>query len=651
MTSFQNMSDAQLKHAISQLSSAANAGYAPVPSAYFKNLQTWSSTPTPPPRAASTSGTRGGRSSRASAARPTNLTSSTTPATTTASQYYLPQQSQQTYVSQQPPQPAGPKGPLPTTTQALQSTYASRLRTGATLLVQPIIHQQQSTTGASYSGLSGTRSSRRGAVINYADPGSGDDLDADPPDEGAKEVDSDDSDFVASGGVRTTIRQSGRARGNMGTGMGVFNTQGTGSTQAQAQQQKEDDTLDQSYLGQVPPSRFIKSRPIYGNHSQHVYPSSFPSDPSSSTPSKPPSLLPIRVEFETPTHRIRDCFIWNAHDPYINPEHFAKTFCADLELPMSWVDTIANQIRAQVEEGEGVLGVGWEVDSGATSSIGTFEDNIDADLDEGEEAEDDLEEAQREREREKERERQLEWARIEEKWEKWEREAKEKGEQLDVHMVDPGEDAVDEVPECRVILSIDVQIATHHLLDHIEWDLFSPLTPEEFAKTLCTDLGLGGEAIPLVAHAVHEELMKHKRDVVEWGVVTASSNTSGGNTTQIERPPTTNGHVPSADRYSSPHPNRSLLKDHTNKSLLSRALHSSSTRPGKSSKAGHLPRELKSIWRDYADAEEFRTRWEEMTQEEVERRELERERASRRLRREVGRMIGQQAGGGGRRRR
>jgi len=75
------------------------------------------------------------------------------------------------------------------------------------------------------------------------------------------------------------------------------------------------------------------------------------------------------------------------------------------------------------------------------------------------------------------------------------------------------------IPDCRVILSIDVQIATHHLIDHIEWDLHSQLTPEEFAIKLCADLGLSGEAPPLVAHAIHEELIKHKRDAIEWGVV------------------------------------------------------------------------------------------------------------------------------------
>jgi chromatin structure-remodeling complex subunit SFH1 len=64
-----------------------------------------------------------------------------------------------------------------------------------------------------------------------------------------------------------------------------------------------------------------------------------------------------------------------------------------------------------------------------------------------------------------------------------------------------------------------VQVDNHHLLDHIEWDLRSGLTPEEFTRQLCLDLGLAGEAEPLIAHAVHEELMKHKKDAIEWGVI------------------------------------------------------------------------------------------------------------------------------------
>lgn len=152
-----------------------------------------------------------------------------------------------------------------------------------------------------------------------------------------------------------------------------------------------------------------------------------------------------------------------------------------------------------------------------------------------------------------------------------------------------------------LVFQIDVQIATYHLLDHIEWDLLSPMTPETFAGTLCQDLGLAGEAIPLVAHAIHEELIKHKRDAIEWGVIgeTHSAPDDG------DRPRDRSG--------------LSLLKDKTGLGLGW----------GRTPKDGRGPKALRSVWRDWPEAEEFKTRFEVLSAEEVERREVERERASR----------------------
>lgn len=61
------------------------------------------------------------------------------------------------------------------------------------------------------------------------------------------------------------------------------------------------------------------------------------------------------MEFETDTHRIRDCFVWNLNEDLIQPEAFARTFCQDLDLPtIPWAELVANQIRAQLEDHEGV---------------------------------------------------------------------------------------------------------------------------------------------------------------------------------------------------------------------------------------------------------------------------------------------------------
>jgi chromatin structure-remodeling complex subunit SFH1 len=154
-----------------------------------------------------------------------------------------------------PPPPNDPRSarlraPLPTTLQALQSTYASRLQTGATLLMQPIL-SGTSTVAAAVTAVSTSTRPRRGGVVSYADPGSGDDI----PDAG--EVDSDGSDFVASGGTRTAIRA---ARGPLRVvnGATLYTVGGTPAPSAAASRTE----LDQSYLGLIPPARFIIAKPF-----------------------------------------------------------------------------------------------------------------------------------------------------------------------------------------------------------------------------------------------------------------------------------------------------------------------------------------------------------------------------------------------------
>lgn len=162
---------------------------------------------------------------------------------------------------------------------------------------------------------------------------------------------------------------------------------------------------------------------------------------------------------------------------------------------------------------------------------------------------------------------------------------------------------------------IDVQISNYHLMDHIEWDLLSPLTPEAFAGQLCADIGLTGEAAPLIAHALHEEILKHKKDAIEWGVI------GGDNISTRDTPAGEDAVVEKEKRDKS---GLSLLKDKTGLGLG----------PGSWGRAprdglGRGPRALKSVWKDWSDAEEYATRFEILTAEEVERREVERERASR----------------------
>lgn len=65
------------------------------------------------------------------------------------------------------------------------------------------------------------------------------------------------------------------------------------------------------------------------------------------------------------------------------------------------------------------------------------------------------------------------------------------------------------------------------MVDRVEWDLTSSLTPESFAASICNDLGLGGDAALIISHATHEELLRLKRDCLELGLVGLAVNEGG----------------------------------------------------------------------------------------------------------------------------
>lgn len=119
-------------------------------------------------------------------------------------------------------------------------------------------------------------------------------------------------------------------------------------------------------------------------------------------------------------------------------------------------------------------------------------------------------------------------------------------------------------------------------------------------------MGLSGESVPLIAHAVHEEILRHKRDAVEWNVISAGEAVAVDPEEEREKPRDRSG--------------MSLLKDKTG---LGMGI--GFGRRGE----GRGPRSLRGVFRDWSDMEEWGTKLEELTAEEVERREIERERAAR----------------------
>ncbi|KAK9459798.1 uncharacterized protein V1516DRAFT_627626 [Lipomyces oligophaga] len=136
----------------------------------------------------------------------------------------------------------------------------------------------------------------------------------------------------------------------------------------------------------------------------------------------------------------------------------------------------------------------------------------------------------------------------------------------------------------NVIVHLSLHLAKHLYEDKFEWDLaggdptamLTGLTPEMFARTIVADMGLTGEFYPAIAHAIYEVLIRLKKEACEGHLPTEVDNDAAYN-----------------------------------------------------AEAGWRIEHGEGLGDDWAPSVE------ELTQEEIERREVERERNIRRLRRET----------------
>ncbi|KAG2182828.1 hypothetical protein INT44_005809 [Umbelopsis vinacea] len=76
-----------------------------------------------------------------------------------------------------------------------------------------------------------------------------------------------------------------------------------------------------------------------------------------------------------------------------------------------------------------------------------------------------------------------------------------------------------EIPDdgMRVVINLDLQIGKVNLRDRFEWDLAndSSAAPEVFSRQLASELGIGGEFVAIIAHAIREQLYRHKKQLVD----------------------------------------------------------------------------------------------------------------------------------------
>jgi len=69
-----------------------------------------------------------------------------------------------------------------------------------------------------------------------------------------------------------------------------------------------------------------------------------------------------------------------------------------------------------------------------------------------------------------------------------------------------------EMADQRVIIKLNLHVGNVSLQDQFEWDMSDPLNnPEQFALSLCTELGLGGEFVTAIAYSIRGQLNWNKK--------------------------------------------------------------------------------------------------------------------------------------------
>ncbi|TPX17747.1 uncharacterized protein E0L32_002848 [Thyridium curvatum] len=80
----------------------------------------------------------------------------------------------------------------------------------------------------------------------------------------------------------------------------------------------------------------------------------------------------------------------------------------------------------------------------------------------------------------------------------------------------------------RCIVNLNINLSNQLYTDKFEWSLLHPPgTAEAFAKITCADLGLAGEWVPAMTHAIYEAVLRLKKEACESGGLVAGFGAGG----------------------------------------------------------------------------------------------------------------------------
>ncbi|KAJ3218343.1 hypothetical protein HK099_005097 [Clydaea vesicula] len=79
----------------------------------------------------------------------------------------------------------------------------------------------------------------------------------------------------------------------------------------------------------------------------------------------------------------------------------------------------------------------------------------------------------------------------------------------DTYIEDDLDEDRSEYEDIKIVIRLDFNIGSMNFKDQFEWPLFGtklPPTPEDFARQLCADIGIGGQYVAIIAHNIREQV-------------------------------------------------------------------------------------------------------------------------------------------------
>ncbi|KAI8623305.1 hypothetical protein F5Y19DRAFT_389038 [Xylariaceae sp. FL1651] len=387
--------------------------------------------------------------------------------------------------------------------QALSSSYAPRLRTYNNSLLTPVL---QSTAPGPIA-----RTTKRGTtVINYAEDG----YDYDDDD--------DDDNRRRPTGLRSLRREDSASRAEPGDKVGK-------------------DTTTPVQLQGIWRDWMTKSKNYSDVNAQ-------------AQAAMPVTLIPIRIDVDIPAfmpsapyplprgivqaaphmdtgiykmgemtvpYKLRDIFLWNLHEAVITTDQFALGLVQDLDLPNqnAIASEISKQIRTQLEEYAGVALHPLFHSGDRTPANGTTQAPQSTYRDSPATPATPLPQSFRGPE-----------TPMRNGLDTPSKVIPSQLQEVTASATPIPADSEDYNPDdtYRCIVTLNVNLSSDLYTDKFEWSLLHPPgTAEAFAKVTCSDLGLSGEWVPAITHAIYEAVLRLKKEACEAGGLVAGWGTMG----------------------------------------------------------------------------------------------------------------------------